>query len=100
MSTTHKTSQNYKNEYNNLLEKENALKVRIANRLLKLCKQFPQAPIDFVDFKIHTIIFARSINNINYINDWIPIHKQFLYIELIEQYIADQQKIKQLEINF
>lgn len=40
-----KTSKDYKKEYNNLVQKLNALSIRIRQRAIDMCKANPTAPI-------------------------------------------------------
>ena len=72
------------------------LKTRIAMRLLTLAKRYPEAPIET---KGSDVIKAKSIDTANAINN-LDLEYQILMIERIEQYITDQNPVKQTKINF
>lgn len=79
------TGKQYREEYENLLIKQQALKARISARLLQLSKLHPEAVIAEHE---HTKIKAKSIANANYIAS-IEIDTQLAYIEAIEQWLAN-----------
>jgi len=80
---------------NNLIN----FKKRIANRLLDLCKQNPEAHVAYHADLGGTIIKAKAIGDTSFI-DSINIETQLQCIETIEKYLADNQPYKQIRIEF
>ena len=93
------TAKDYREEYNDLTVKLSSLDVKIAMRLLNLCKRFPEVPVARQADLNGTIIKAKSIANVGYINE-LSITARLKYIETIEFYNAEQQAIRQTKIDF
>jgi len=96
MSKAKMTAREYRNSIEDLTAQLNALYSKISMRLFHLCKYFPDA---IVLQKGIAQIKAKSIGNIIYINR-IDVDERLQYIEAIEKYVADQNPVKQLKINF
>jgi hypothetical protein len=99
MSKAKITAKDYKKEYNSLLLDIATLKARIIERLHFLCKQNPDVPVARQADLNGTIIKAKSIGDLNYIHQ-LDIKAQLYYIETIENWIAEQNPVKQTKINF
>jgi len=86
------------NHYKNLEDKISALKVRISERLLSLCKQFPDAPVKIIiDNNESITIRAKSIDDSKHI-DSINTMEQIELIRAIEKYIYEINPVKQMSI--
>jgi hypothetical protein len=64
-------------------------------RLFELSSRYPEIPIANMD---NTDVKAKSLTK-QYIQD-MPFNNIIYYIDIIEKYLADQEKVKQLEIEF
>jgi hypothetical protein len=95
-----KTAKVYRKELEYLERNIENLKKRISERLLELCKQNPEAPVAIkTKFDGGDTIFAKSINNANYIQ-FISVDTRLNFIEVIEKYLEEQQPYKQTTIEF
>lgn len=97
MSENKKTSSDYLREYR---EKQNAVKRaenEITDRLLFMAQQFPDAPIQYLSVSSDDFYRAKSLNSKFYI-DSLAVETRIQYMEMIEKYIAEQEKVVQLEL--
>lgn len=92
-----KTSGDFLREYR---EKQNAL-IRvdneITNRLLYLCQQFPDAPVQYLTVNRDDYYRAKSLNNRFFI-ETLAVETKIQYMEMIEKYVAEQEKVVQLNL--
>lgn len=95
------SAKDYREEYDNLTVKINALEARIAMRLLTLCKQNPDAPVARKPDSTTegTIIYAKSFKTSTAIS-YIPLDTKLKFIETIEKYLVDKHPHKQTSIEF
>ena len=89
------TAIRYSQRINELKMMTISLKNNAIQRLNELCKQYPDVPIANLDA---TPIKAKSLTK-NYIEE-MPVEGMVYYIDVIEKYLAEQQPVKQLEIEF
>jgi hypothetical protein len=97
MSENKKTSSDYLREYR---EKQNAVKRaenEITERLLFLSQQFPDAPIQYLTVSRDEFYRAKSLNSKFYI-DTLAVETRIQYMEMIEKYISEQERVVQLEL--
>jgi hypothetical protein len=88
-----KTSEDYRKEYSNLLEKTKALEVRIKERVLELCKTYPEAPTGDISTGRDILIFLEDGGYLN----------MFKYIDIIgriEKYNAERSGVVQTKIEY
>jgi len=95
-------AQDYRREYQDLVNKMYKLDIQIRERLLVLAEEYPNAPIakqayttrnspdDFIDIK------ASSLNH-SYV-DGLNYELCILYIQAIEKYVAAQHPHQQLDL--
>ena len=92
-----RTSGDFLREYR---EKQNAL-IRVDNeitdRLLFLCQQFPDAPVQYLTVNRDDYYKAKSLNNRFFI-ETLAVETKIQYMEMIESYIEEQQKAVQLNL--
>jgi len=84
-----KTAKDYRKEYNELTKQQNALEVRIRNRLELLCKRNPNIPAGQIITA--SDILESGIQKLN--TDGV-----LMYIERIETELAKRQVYKQTAI--
>jgi len=96
MSKAKMTAREYALAYESLKSDMEILKTRIAMRLVTLAKRFPDAP---VLKNGDTTIKAKSINNFPAVNQF-EMNYQIELIGKIEDYVAEQNPIKQMKIDF
>lgn len=89
-----KTAKDYRKEHQDLLDKTSALETRIANRLLELCRQHPDAIVAYKANGEMTPIKAKSIDNPTYM-DSLNVKTILIHIESIEKYLKDQHPHQQ-----
>lgn len=96
-----KTAADYRMELMMLRAKIKSLEAKTAERLLDLCKCFPDADIgvQFGHFGSATAMKAKAIGSAIYI-DRISVESRLEYIEAIEKWLAEQSPIKQTQIDF
>jgi hypothetical protein len=90
MSQKRKTAADYRLEYLGLQKDLESLEERIADRLIDLCKRFPDAPIK-KDIKFGGTVSAKSIVSSR---NWIlcqPVSTLLVYIEAIEDYLKSKE---------
>lgn len=88
-----KSAQDYKHDLESLLSKTEKLRQVIGERLLGLCKQYPDAPVQTLG---DTIIKAKSIGSDRYISG-VDVDKQIVMIGRIEKWL-DEQHPQQLNL--
>ncbi len=94
MSKTKKTAQDYKAEWIDLQVKQECITNQVRKRLLDICKLNPEAIISTMG---DTQIKAKSIASELYIKT-IEVPDCILYIQKIEDWLAEQSPIKQARI--
>lgn len=96
-----KTGKDYWNEFSDLAYKQKKLLNNVRQRLFELTTAYPDAVIDTkVDNDIKYDVKAKAIAHLPYIETYLSVTDCILYIEAIEKWLAEQNPIKQLEINF
>ena len=101
--TERPNAQQYKEEMQDLLNKTEKLRQVIVTRLYSLCVSYPETPIARQADLGGTIIKAKSLIPVNRSKDYIkdlPFDTQIKFIETIEKFLAEQNSVKQLSINF
>jgi hypothetical protein len=96
MSKAKKTHSDYKKEHIDLLLKRERLDNEIRDRLLWLSTNYPDAVISVMG---DTDIKAKSVANEQYLKT-LEISVCILCIQRIEEWLAEQQPVKQTTINF
>ena len=89
-----KSAKDLRKEHKSLLDKTKVLETRIANRLLELSKQHPNAIVGYKAEIEKTPLKAKSLNDLKYINT-LDNDAILTYIEVIEKYLASQQPYQQ-----
>ena len=92
---TRKSCSEYKKEYLDLLVRTEGLKTRIANRLVTLCNEHPDAEVGMVEC---TVIKAKGLNSIYLLG--LNVEAQLLYIDKIEKWLKEQHPHKQTTISY
>jgi hypothetical protein len=101
--TERPNAQQYKEEMQDLLNKTEKLRQVIVTRLYSLCVGYPETPIARQADLDGTIIKAKSLIPSSRSKDYIknlPFETQIKFIETIEKFLAEQNPVKQLSINF
>lgn len=96
-------AQQYKEEMQDLLNRTEKLRQVIVTRLYTLSVSYPETPIARQADLGGTIIKAKSLVPINRSKDYIkdlPFDTQIHFIGVIEKFLAEQNPVKQLSINF
>lgn len=88
------TARQYQKKHTGLLNDLKVMEMRIGKRLLCLCEEYPEAPIEMMH---DTIVKAKSINSLRCIEN-IEIDMQIIIIERIETWLEEQHPHKQLEL--
>lgn len=92
----------YRKEHDNLTNKIILLQAEIADRLLKLCSQYPDAPVKktkYANIEKEVTIYAKGFATKQAI-DFLSLEHKIEFIETIENHIADLHPHKQLKIDF
>jgi len=92
-----KTSKDYRKEYNDLTNGMKSLEAHLTERLLQLAASYPDAVIEKrFDIEIKA---GSSLGNRSYVV-CMSIEKKIKYIEIIENWLSDQNPVKQKTINY
>jgi len=94
-----KTAKDYKNQYTDLNNKLSKLSNEVTERLMFLCKSFPDAPIGRAPDLDKTIILAKSLIDQKFYVENLPLHNRIHYIEIIETYTKSLENVQQLTLN-
>lgn len=100
MTAKRKTSKDYKEEMQDLLNKTEKLQMIIITRLYTLCASHPDVIVENLN---GVNIKAKSLIPINGSKDYIkslPVNVQIYYIGVIEQYLESLHPHKQTAITF
>jgi Zn-dependent M16 (insulinase) family peptidase len=89
MTTKRKTGSDYRREWNLIKQSEKSLKAHVQQRLNELMKKYPDAKI--IECTAQELLDRKA--------DGMSLHTMITYIEIIEKWSADQQKVEQLTID-
>ena len=95
-----KTGKDYKKKMQDLLNETEKLKQIVVTRLYTLACSHPEAPIETIT---NDVIKAKSLIGSNRSKEYIKMMEfdtQIKFIDLIEQWIANQHPHQQLNINY
>lgn len=88
MSTKRMTGIDYRREWNLIKQSEKSLKAHVQQRLYELMRKYPDAKI--IESTAQELLDKKVAD--------MSLHTMITYIEIIEKWSADQQKIEQLYI--
>lgn len=93
MNISRKTSKDLLKEYNEALASVVSVENRITEKLLFLCKKYPEAPIQYNSISREDYYMARSINNRFFI-ETLPVQTRVQYMEMIETYLSNKVAVQ------
>jgi hypothetical protein len=95
--TKRNSAKDWRRAYGTAKAKVTRIETQITERLVELCKANPEIPVATKANLERTVIKAKSIKDLNYIQG-MNTEARLAYIEIIEKYLADQHPHQQQKL--